>query len=93
MPAELITKNLCNQLKSIILRAETYFIAADESTDVQDKVQLTVFIRECDTNLKVREERLEITPMHDMTTGVDIFNAIMDVLSKYNLALQKIVSL
>lgn len=88
-----IAGNLRNQLKSVVSTFETYSIAIDESTDVQDIAQLAIFIRGCDVNLKVSEELLETIAMHDTTTGSDIFKAVMEVLNAYNLPLKKLVCL
>ena len=44
-------------------------------------------------NLKLREEFLEIIPLHDTTIGADILNALMEVLIEYNLSLKKLVCL
>lgn len=76
-----MAENLRNQLCSIILTFETHFIAIDESTDVQVKIQLAVFIRRCDANLKISEELLKIFSLRDTATWIDIFNATMDVLN------------
>ncbi|XP_015437898.1 PREDICTED: general transcription factor II-I repeat domain-containing protein 2-like [Dufourea novaeangliae] len=54
---------------------------------------LAVFIRGCDVNLKISEELLEIIPIHNTTTGADIFDALMEVLKKYKLPLEKFVCL
>lgn len=88
-----IAGNLRNQLNSTISKFEAYSIAIDESTDIRDIAQLAVFIRGCDVNLKVTEGLLEIIPMHDTTTGADIFDALMEVLDKYKLPLEKLVCL
>jgi hypothetical protein len=88
-----IADNLRIQLSSTISTFGAYSIAIDESTDVQDIAQLAIFIRGCNVKLKVTEELLEIVPMHDTTTGADIFEALMEVINKYKLPLEKLVCL
>lgn len=56
-----IARNLIrNQLKSIITFAVYNYITINESTDIQNSVQLVVFFCECDMNLKISEQLLEI---------------------------------
>ncbi|XP_015437082.1 PREDICTED: uncharacterized protein LOC107192369, partial [Dufourea novaeangliae] len=88
-----IAENLRNQHNSTISTFQAYSIAIDESTDIRNIAQLAVFIRGCDVNLKISEELLEIIPMHNTTTGADIFDALMEVLKKYKLPLEKFVCL
>ncbi|XP_071053571.1 protein FAM200C-like [Onthophagus taurus] len=88
-----IAENLRCQDNSIISTFQAYSVAIDESTDIRNVSQLAVFIRGCGVNLKVSEELLEVIPMHNTTTGVDIFGALMEVLKKYKLPLEKLVCL
>ncbi|XP_067129529.1 general transcription factor II-I repeat domain-containing protein 2-like [Centruroides vittatus] len=88
-----ISNNLRNQHNSTISTFQAYSIAIDESTDIRNIAQLAVFIRGCDVNLKISEELLEIIPTHNATTGTDIFDALMEVLKKYKLPLEKLVCL
>ncbi|KZC15100.1 General transcription factor II-I repeat domain-containing protein 2 [Dufourea novaeangliae] len=88
-----IAENLRNQHNTTISTFQAYSIAIDESTDIRNIAQLAVFIRGCDVNLKISEELLEIIPMHNTTTGADIFDALMEVLKKYKLPLEKFVCL
>ncbi|XP_067123999.1 nose resistant to fluoxetine protein 6-like [Centruroides vittatus] len=85
-----IADNLRNRHNSAISTFQAYSIAIDESTDIRNIAQLAVFIRGCNVNLKISEELLEIIPMHNTTTGADIFDALMEVL-KYKLPLEKLV--
>ncbi|GFY17739.1 general transcription factor II-I repeat domain-containing protein 2 [Trichonephila clavipes] len=54
---------------------------------------MAIFIRGSDVNLKTNEELLEAIYMHNTTTGADIFDALMEVLKKYKLPLDKFVCL
>lgn len=44
----------------------------DESTDIRDMAQLSVFIRGCDANFTVSEELLEVIPIVYRMTCADI---------------------
>ncbi len=88
-----IADNLRELLQIKAQDFQVYSIAIDESTDVQSVAQLSVFVRGCDSNLCVTEELLELIPMHDTTTGDDIFSKLMEVLDKYNLPLSKLTCL
>ncbi|GFX08273.1 general transcription factor II-I repeat domain-containing protein 2 [Trichonephila clavipes] len=86
-------ENLRDQHHSTISTFQAYSIAIDESTDIRNIVQLAISIRGRDVNLKINEELLEVIPMHNATTGADIFDAIMEVVKEYKLPLDKLVCL
>ena len=57
----------------------------------QTLVSCQFFVRGVDENLQVREQLLDLVPMHDRTTGLDIFTALQLAvetaeLQQYNLA-------
>uniref|UniRef100_A0A8C4SXG7 SPIN-DOC-like zinc-finger domain-containing protein n=1 Tax=Erpetoichthys calabaricus TaxID=27687 RepID=A0A8C4SXG7_ERPCA len=85
--------NLREQFRNKSIELECFSIAIDESTDVTDIAQLAIFIRACDTNLEITEELLELVPLHDTTTSVDIFNKVEEVLSQDTLPMEKLVCL
>lgn len=71
MPTDLRTQ-LCERSKDFIAHS----LAVDESTDMMDIAQLTIFIRGVDSNVGVTEEILDIKSMHRTTTGKDIFENV-----------------
>ena len=87
-----IASNLRGQLRSVALNFEDFF-AIDESADLTDIAQLAVFIRGCNGNMPITEELLEVIPMHGTTTGYDIFDTFNIAIKKYNLPMNKLVSL
>ncbi|XP_065663048.1 general transcription factor II-I repeat domain-containing protein 2-like [Hydra vulgaris] len=88
-----IATDLRSQLTKICKDVEAFSIAVDESTDVKDVAQLSVFIRGCNFKYEVTEELLELIPMHGTTTGADFFLEIEKILEKYKLPITKLVSI
>ncbi|GFW38851.1 general transcription factor II-I repeat domain-containing protein 2 [Trichonephila clavipes] len=88
-----IVKNLRDQPHSTIPTFQAYSIAIDESTGTRNIGQLAIFTRGCDVNLKINEELLEVIYMHNTTTGAVSFDALMEVVRKYKLPLDKLVCL
>lgn len=93
--AERVTElagNISDQIKTKSDTFTAFSIACDESTDVCGLAQLAVFLRAVDNEINVYEELLELVPLHDTTTGEDIFNAVYKLLQKYNLDMSKLSS-
>ncbi|XP_067129611.1 general transcription factor II-I repeat domain-containing protein 2-like [Centruroides vittatus] len=65
-------------------------LAAGEDPRRMEEEYSGADLSRCDVNLKISEELLEIIPMHNTTTGADIFDALMEVLKKYKLPLEKL---
>uniref|UniRef100_H3AIM7 DUF4371 domain-containing protein n=1 Tax=Latimeria chalumnae TaxID=7897 RepID=H3AIM7_LATCH len=68
-------------------------IALDESCDIQDKPQLAIFVRTVSDDCAVREELLDVVPLKERTRGLDIKEALMSVVAKTSLPLQKLTSI
>lgn len=93
--AERVTElagNISDQIKAKSDTFAAFSVACDESTDVCGVAQLAVFLRAVDEEINVYEELLELVPLRDTTTGVDIFNAVHELLQKYNLDMSKLCS-
>ncbi|XP_065650666.1 general transcription factor II-I repeat domain-containing protein 2-like [Hydra vulgaris] len=88
-----IVADLRSQLTKICKDIEAFSVAVDESTDVKDVAQLSVFIRGYNFKYEITEELLELIPMHGTTTGADIFLEIEKTLDKYELPITKLVSI
>lgn len=87
-----LAANISEQIKTKSDSFIAFSIACDESTDVCGVAQLAIFLRAVDRDINVYEELLELVPLHDTTTGEDIFNAVYGLLQKYNLDLSKLCS-
>ena len=57
---------------------EYYSLALDESTDAIDTAQLAVFVRGIDSKFNLTEELANLHSLHDKTTGIDIYKAVMN---------------
>ncbi|XP_013908076.1 PREDICTED: general transcription factor II-I repeat domain-containing protein 2-like [Thamnophis sirtalis] len=70
-----------------------YSLAVDESSDISDVAQLTIFIRGVDPSLCVTEEFLDMKSMHGTTTGKDIFEAVSKCVNDMKLPWDKLTGL
>uniref|UniRef100_A0A8K9XV45 SPIN-DOC-like zinc-finger domain-containing protein n=1 Tax=Oncorhynchus mykiss TaxID=8022 RepID=A0A8K9XV45_ONCMY len=70
-----------------------YSLAVDESTDISDIAQLSIFIRGVDSNLSVTEEFLALRPMHGTTTGHDLYEEVSRCVNEMELPWEKLVGL
>jgi hypothetical protein len=90
--AELISEDLKLQLVSYGKNFESFALALDESIDIKDVSQLSIFIRGISKDFEVIEELLEISPIFGQTRGTDIYDNLKYVLNEYELPLNKLVS-
>ena len=65
----------------------------DESTDMSNAVQLSIFIRGVNSSLFVTEELLGLKSMHGTTTRKDIFKEVSKCITKTSLPWDKLVGL
>jgi hypothetical protein len=96
----LLQKNaeyVSNQLKKELKDCLWFSLAFDESTDLTDIAQLSIFIRYVTEDFDIRTEFLDLIGMKDTTTGEDVFDAITNksngVVKKFELDISKLVSL
>ena len=91
---EKIAEDLRKTLVQKLRNAENISICVDESTDITDIAQLSVFVRFFDhDSQQFCEELLALLPMLDTTTGQDIFNKINEFFTKNKIPLNKVTSL
>lgn len=88
-----ISVNLDSQLKNKVKAFTAFSVAIDESTDVTDVAQLTIFIHGVDDTLTVTEELVEMVPMSGTTTSDDIFTALVGALDRVGVNWSRAVSL
>ncbi|XP_044751713.1 protein ZBED8-like [Coccinella septempunctata] len=92
------TEILANDIKRILLellqKAPCYAIALDESCDILDDEQMSIFVRFFDLENKVfRKELLAILPLKGNTRGEDLFKTFDEFITESNLSYDKMVSI
>lgn len=90
---DLLSNNLKEQLVAKAKDFVAYSLAVDESTDISDIAQLSVFICGVDSSLNVTEELLALRPMHGTTTGHDLYKEVSRCINEMELPWEKFVSL
>lgn len=65
----------------------------DESTDISDKSQLSIFICGVDSSLSMTEEFLALRPLHGTTTGRDLYEEVSRGVNDMELSWEKLVGL
>ena len=71
-----LATDLTTQLEEKARNILAYSLATDESTDVTDTAQLSLYIRGVNPDFSVTEELLCMPSLHDTTKGSDVFSAI-----------------
>ena len=88
-------ENIYEQLQSKADIFEYFSLAFDESCDMSDTAQLSVFIRAVAKDRSVHEDHVGLIPLHFTIRGVDIKEAVLNALCYKipNLSLSKLVGL
>jgi len=89
---EEIGDDLKLQLKNLCTKFVYFSLALDESNDVVDTAQLSVYIRGVTAELEIFEELLELVPCHDTSTGADIFERVDFLFDEFNLQWDRLSS-
>jgi hypothetical protein len=71
------------KLKSLLATCTYFSLCLDESTDVRHVSQLSIFARIVQDDFSCTEEILDFVPLHDTTTGIDIYRALETTLTKF----------
>lgn len=86
--SECVQNNLILDLTNCV----AFSLALDESTDVQDVPQLAIFVRYVSSDVSVKEEMLDLVALKETTRGIDIKTALDEVMDKFVLVRNKLVS-
>ncbi|KAF2885903.1 hypothetical protein ILUMI_20270 [Ignelater luminosus] len=91
---EILAADIKNTLLKLLQKAPCYAIALDESCDIVDDEQMSIFVRFLDIECQTfREELLAILPLKGNTRGEDLFKVIDEFITKSNISYDKMVSL
>ena len=85
--ADHLTAAVIDDLK----RCEVFSVAVDESIDINDVSQLSVFVR-YHLNNKFNEQLLTVIPLTERTTGKDTYQAFKAYMDSINIPIHKIIS-
>ncbi|XP_040077865.1 general transcription factor II-I repeat domain-containing protein 2-like [Ixodes scapularis] len=88
-----LSADVVDKLQEGLNSCKTFSLALDESTDIQDKPQLAIFVRYVSSDESVRKERLYMVALKETTRGVDIKNALLTTLELFGVPLQKLVAI
>ena len=73
---EELSQDVCEQLKDRFHTCSFFSLALDESADISDVAQLSIFIRGIDDSFYVFDELIGLESLHEGTRGLDIFNKV-----------------
>ena len=88
-----IAVNIQVQLLRSIEDFQWFSIALVDSTDLQETAQLLIYIRGINENFQITEELLTMESLKGTTTGKDMYNSIINSLSRSRLSLDKLASI
>ncbi|XP_069840988.1 general transcription factor II-I repeat domain-containing protein 2B-like [Dendropsophus ebraccatus] len=70
-----------------------FSLALDETTDLTNTAQLSIFVRGITAEFETREELLSLEAMHGTTRGEDLFKRLVSALKKFDLSFEKLSGL
>ncbi|XP_036181109.1 protein ZBED8-like, partial [Myotis myotis] len=86
-----MSSNIPNQQVEDLKLVSALSIAVDKSCDINDTVQISLFVRFI-SSIGPKEELLGLLPLKGQTRGEDITNAVIECIEKHHIPLDKIVS-
>lgn len=78
------------ELRNNLQKCHSFALALDETTDIADVSQLVFWVRYVIDMNTFGEELLALVPLNEKTRAIDIFNAFLSVMSRFNLNLKKL---
>lgn len=89
---EELSHDISEQLNDLANACTFFSLALDESTDICDVAQLSIFIRGIDDNFNIFEELIGLESLHGKTRGSDIFDKVKSCLENLQLDSSKLLS-
>lgn len=90
---ENMSLDILSQLKADFRSCKYFAMQLDESTDITDTAQLLVFVRMIFEDFSTKEEMVNVIPLKEHTTGEDIFVAVKELISSFEIVLEKLVGI
>jgi len=84
-----IASSIEDKLKFLLATCSYFSLCIDESTDNRHVSQLSIFTRIVQNDFLCVEELLDLVALHSTTTGIDIFKAVENTLTKFNIDFKK----
>lgn len=72
-------------LRNVVQNCKYYSLALVESNDISDNSQLIIFVWTIDKDFNIHKELLQIKPLIPGTKGIDIFEALKNIISDFGL--------
>ena len=88
---EELSRDVCEQVKDRAHACSFFSLAFDESADICDVAQLSIFIWKIDDNFDVFKELIGFESLHGKTRGSDIFEKVKLCLESQQLDLNKLL--
>ena len=87
-----LSRDVREQVKDRVHACSFFSLALDESADICDVAQLSIFAREIDDNFDFFEELIGFESLHEKTRGLYIFEKVKLCLESQQLDLNKLLS-
>ncbi|XP_076359110.1 general transcription factor II-I repeat domain-containing protein 2A-like [Tachypleus tridentatus] len=89
---EELSHDVFEQLRERVHACSFFSLALDESADICDVAQLSIFIRGIDDNFNIFEELIGLESLHGKTRESDIFEKVKSCLENQHLNFSKLLS-
>ncbi|GFW56425.1 general transcription factor II-I repeat domain-containing protein 2 [Trichonephila clavipes] len=90
---ENISREICASLNTFTTSFVYFSLALDETSDINDTAQLTIFIRGVNSQMNITEELLEPVSLKGTTTGRDIKDAVINCTQSRQIDLKNLVGI
>ncbi|KAK4884028.1 hypothetical protein RN001_000299 [Aquatica leii] len=91
---EIVAADIKNTLLKLLQKTPCYVRTLDESCDIVDEKQMSIFVKFLDIECEIfRKELLAILSLKGNTQGEDLFKVIDEFITKSNISYDKVVSL
>lgn len=88
-----ISSNQKTQLQTDLLKCSYFSLQMDESNDMIDTAQLSIFIKMCFDDFSVKEEFLKVLSLTGRTRGEDIYKMFKQFVEEEKIPIEKLASI